>query len=301
MVRLSPKGILVAAVVCSLLTAILIYMALQEDAVPAASATRTVVVAARNIEGRAKIAESDLKTAEVPEELVKQGAMTELKSVIGTRTKSPIAAGDQIQQMHLVLAPGEGSLAGSIPPDKRAMTIAIDDVSGVAGFVRPGDYVDIIASVQSGERGNVTSQVILQDIQVLAVGKIDVIAADSTDSVGKASGGAPTATLAVTLDEAARLHLFKGAGALTLALRPFNVKGRQIALGRNLADVMGYGVLRGKAAAPPAASPPPAPQPVSRPRPAVSEPPPARAPVTEPSGGITVYRGADKEIVRPVK
>lgn len=292
MVKLSPKGMLVAAGAFSLLTAVLLYMSLEEDAVPAASTTQTVVVAAKNIAGRTQIAESDVKTMEVLKDAVQEGAMTDAKVVVGALTKQPIAAGDQIHKTSLALSPGEGGMAGGIPPDRRAFAIAVSDVSSVAGFVRPGDYVDVIAAIQAGEGGNVISQVILQDIQVLAMGKNDKIAAEADAAEKTPSGG--SVTLAVTLDEAERLHLFKSEGALSLALRPYNSKGRQIVLGRDLAEVMGSGILRGKATTPP--SPPSMPQA----RPVASEPP--SRPVSQPSeGGITVYRGVAKEVVQPMR
>lgn len=296
MVKLSPKGMLVVAGVFSLLTVVLLYVSLPDDTEPVVSTVQTVVVAAKNIAGRTQIAESDVKLVEVSKDAVKEGTMMDAKAVIGTMTKLPITAGDQINEKSLALSPGEGGLAGIIPVDRRAFTIAISDVSGVAGFVRPGDYVDILAAMQAGESGNIISQVILQDIQVLAMGKDDRIAADSASAEGKSSSGG-TVTLAVTLDEAARLNLFKGDSALALALRPFNLKGRQIVLGRNLSEVMGSGVLRSK----PAATSPQAVAPISVPRPesriVAKETP--NVPLS--NGGITVYRGVTKEVVQPVR
>lgn len=297
MVKLSQKGLLVAAGAFSLLTAILLYAFMQEDAAaPMTGTAQKVIVATKDIAGRTKIAEGDVKIVEVSKDLVQESAMGDLKDVIGMMTKMPIMAGDQIRGRSLALTPGERGLAGAIPLDKRAVTIAINDISGVEGFVQPGDYVDVIAAMQAGESGNVISQVILQDIEVLAIGKNDK-AASMPDGVKE---NAKTATLAVTLDEAERVVLFKGEGLLSLALRPFEAKGRRIVIGRDLVDVMGQGILKGRAA-----MPQPFPSPIAPPK------TPAYAPAVVKSarpaspqsfgGGIAVYRGVHKEVVHPVR
>lgn len=290
MPKLSPKLLLMLAGTLSLCTAVLLYFYLQADDVPAESKVRTVVIAGKDIPARAKITPEMVKEMTVSAEAVQQDALTEASKVIGRATKLPVFAGEQILENRLA-RPGEGGMAGAIPPDKRAYTFAINDISGVAGFVQPGDFVDVVAAMQKGETNNVVSKVVLQDAQVLAVGRND-----KPDESGKPQAKLESVTLALTLDETERVASLQGRASLALALRPFDARGVQIALGKELVEIMGYGVLA-RSAAPaqqgPLAAPPPA---------AAVQPQGGGdgAPPAQPQDGIVIYRGTAKEIV-PVK
>lgn len=291
MPKLSPKLLLLVAGTLSLCTAALLYFYLQEDDAPAESKVRTVVIAAQDIPARAKIAPEMVREMTVSAEAVQQDALTEASKVIGRATKLPVFAGEQIGENRLA-RPGEGGMAGAIPPDKRAYTFAINDISGVAGFVQPGDFVDVVAAMQKGETNNVVSKVVLQDVQVLAVGR-----SDKPDESGKPQEKLESVTLAVSLDEAERIASLQGRATLALALRPFDARGTQIALGRELVEIMGYGVLA-------RASAPAQPQgPLAVPPPAAAVEPQVQAEgasPAQPQEGIVIYRGTTKEIV-PVK
>src|SRR5690606_36281457 len=104
-------------------------------------------------------------------------------------------------------------LTFSIPPDKRAVSVGVNEVIGVAGFVKPGDRVDVLATFDRNFSGQDMTTTILQDVQVLAT-------AQETESDPEKAEVTTTVTLAVSLDEAERLTLAEERGTLRLVLRP---------------------------------------------------------------------------------
>lgn len=125
-----------------------------------------------------------------------------------------IEAGEPILRSKLSGAGGRASIAAVLQPDMRAAAVRVSDVSGVAGFVLPGDTVDVLVTRrltdQEGSAQDVTD-VLLQKVRVLA---IDQDASDSTDkpTLGK------TATLEVSQVDAQKLALAQQVGTLGLVL-----------------------------------------------------------------------------------
>lgn len=124
-----------------------------------------------------------------------------------------IEANEPVLASH-VTGPGQrASLATLIEPGMRAVTIRVDDVRGVAGFVNPGDRVDVVLSrFEGGDRSGSYADVLLQNVKVLAV---DQLAEDKQDkpTVVKA------VTVEVTSEQAEKLILAAGVGNLSLVLR----------------------------------------------------------------------------------
>jgi len=114
-----------------------------------------------------------------------------------------------------ISAPGSGaSIAALLTPGMRAATVRIDDVSGVAGFVQPNDSVDVLITrtIQSAQQSNQVTDVLLQNVRVIAI-----------DQEAKNSDGTPklarTATFEVTPIDAQKLALAQQTGNLSLVLR----------------------------------------------------------------------------------
>jgi pilus assembly protein CpaB len=111
-----------------------------------------------------------------------------------------------------ITGPGQrANLAALIHEDMKAVTVRVDDVVGVAGFVLPGDMVDVILT-RAPEKADATSDVILQDIRVLAVDQL-------TDAQTSKPSIARAVTLEVATQQAQRLAVAQQVGTLTLALR----------------------------------------------------------------------------------
>src|ERR1700686_4217002 len=107
---------------------------------------------------------------------------------------------------------GESALAANIAKDKRAVTVRVDDVIGVAGFLLPGNRVDVVATRKDDRTSVIPSETILNNIKVLAVDQS--AAANSNEPVVVRA-----VTLEVTPEEAETLLKGKAAGSIQLALR----------------------------------------------------------------------------------
>lgn len=206
--------ILSLAAVFGLLTAVLVHRTLkQNQSAYAGQKTKKVAVAAVKLGLGTQIKAEHVSLAEWPESLLPRGTFQEVEKLIGRVTIAEIFPGEPILETRL--AP-EGSAAGLpaiIPPGMRAMTVKVDEVIGVAGFVAPGTYVDVVATVVEGTGQNAISRVILQNVKVLASGQ-----RMETQKDGQAIE-VKTVTLQVTPEEAEILALASNAGKLQLVMR----------------------------------------------------------------------------------
>ena len=134
--------------------------------------TKRVVVATVEILEMQTIDDTMVEYKEVPVSFVQPGVVTDPEDAINSIAATTILKGEQILRTKL-LAPGPiTGLSSQIAPNKRAVTISVDDVRGVAKLLRPGDRVDVLASLSSGESTNrkVEVKTIMQDIVILATG-----------------------------------------------------------------------------------------------------------------------------------
>ncbi len=233
------KLMLIFAVCCGLIAAVSVYIYLGKTMAPAPVTTTTVtVVAAKSaIPPRTKITQDLIYAKEVPEEAAHPKAVQDMADVLGLITKYEILEGEQIITDRLYRADERIGLVASVPRDMRAVTVPVDEVVGVAGFVKPGDRVDLIVTASGvGQTGDVAFTV-LEDIEVLAVAQETE---DKTQGKAKVS---TSVTLAVKPSEAERLALAEKIGKLRLALRPMfasATKGQGIVAHDILREVKGW-------------------------------------------------------------
>ena len=224
MIKLSNKSLLAIAVVLSLMTALLLYNYLK--GVSNRQAGRegvSVVVAKTDIAPKTKITPEMVEAVKVPPEYIQPGAVQSLDKVIGIVVREHIVNGEQISERRLVREGRAVGFTGVIPRDKRAVTVAVTEVTGVAGFVKAGDYVDVVVTFDANMVGDHASQVVLQNILVLAANRDMEInpAEPAAKENGKEPLKAGTVTIAVSPDEAARITLAEDRGKIRLALRPY--------------------------------------------------------------------------------
>lgn len=166
-----------------------------------------VVAAAVDIPAGTKVEATHLKLVQLPIGEAPKGAYADFKELVGQVAKQSVYAGEIILASRIAELPAGSPLAAVIPEGKRAITVRVNDVIGVAGFLLPGSRVDIIATTKKGE-----SNTILQDIKVLAV--------DQTTTAQKDS---PVVVRAVTLEvdpaEAEVLVKATQRGSVQLTLR----------------------------------------------------------------------------------
>ncbi len=170
-----------------------------------------VVVAAQEILPGTVIEEKHLTTKLLEKDWVDENHFSEMELAIGRVASTTIFINEIILEQRLSI-PGEGAtLAALIPEDKRAITIRVNDVIGVAGFLLPGNKVDVLNTVKYGKNSANTSTV-LKEIKVLAV-----------DQTARTNDNKPVIVRAVTLEvspkEAEKLLTAKNKGDIQLALR----------------------------------------------------------------------------------
>ncbi len=216
MQRLSPKVLFVIALILSFSATVLIFNYLQSATTKVGG--EVVVVAALDIPAATTISASMVKTVTIPSEAVQPGSIRELGKVVGTMTRIPVGAGDQITERRLAVDGKVPGFVGAIPRDKRAITIAVSDITGVSGFVKAGDYVDLFVTFDKAVAGENVTQLVLQNTLVLAANKNDNMESERDK---KQSEKMTAVTLAVAPDEALRLALASEKAKIHLALRPF--------------------------------------------------------------------------------
>jgi pilus assembly protein CpaB len=177
--------------------------------------TRQVVVAANDLDVGAEIQQEDIRVIEWPKSSMPAQAISDPKDVIGRGLVLPVVANEPILPMKLADKNAGGGLPPAIPPGLRALSVRVNEVIGVAGYVLPGTRVDVLATVNPGnQQQDITSKVILTNVQVLAAGtKIE------RDVHDNKAMPVSVVTLLVAPEEAERLTLAAGEGKIQLALR----------------------------------------------------------------------------------
>ena len=224
-------------------------MGANEEAKPVN--TIHVVVAKQDIAPKTIIKESMVEVREVPASMVSDDAVREVSDIINKPAKVEILKGDIISTRKVLMDITMAGFTGDIPPECRAISIAITDVTGVAGFAKPGDYVDVMLIAKGDEK--MTGRIVLQDVLLLAINKTTEQkqkavedgssgdtkktgdSADSKNQSDKKNADAPkdeaisdlaTATLAVLPEDALKLITEAQEGTLYLALRPYKPRDK---------------------------------------------------------------------------
>jgi pilus assembly protein CpaB len=177
--------------------------------------TRPVVVAAADLDVGAELTHDNVRIIEWPANAVPAGAFGNPDEVIGRGLILPVIQNEPFLPMKLASKEAGSGLPPAIPPGLRAVSVRVNEVIGVAGYVLPGTRVDVVATVSPTQSAqDMTSKVILTNVQVLAAGtKIE------RDTDKNKPMAVSVVTLLVDPDEAERLTLASTEGKIQLALR----------------------------------------------------------------------------------
>lgn len=251
MEKLPKKSLFVIALVLSLITASMIYTFLQSAATQTKlSAGEIVLVAKTNIPNKTQIAPEMVQELRVPREYIQPGAVRDLTKAVGTMTREEIVAGEQVLERRLLLPGAKAGFSWVIPPGKRALTVAATDVTGVAGLLKAGDYVDVLVTFDAQTAGGAVTQMAMQNIAVLAVNRDSLAGSDNESAAKEAAkdltrSKLATVTLAVSPADAARITLAEEKGKVKFALRPyFQEAATYTAQPVSPADIVGDSKLR---------------------------------------------------------
>lgn len=222
MVKLAPKGMMGIALGLSLATSGLVYHFLQSVSEQPTKETVPVIVAKVDIPPKTRVTADMVQVQNVPVDYIQPGAVRDNKQVIGVQARERIIAGEQITGQRLLIDGKSAGLPGVIPPGKRAVTIAVSEVSGVAGLIKPGDYVDVMSTFDPGAAGDFIGDVLLQNVQVLAVNRDMEKTMQEADAKEKKEPiKTATVTLAVDATLVHHVAVAEDRGKIRLALRPF--------------------------------------------------------------------------------
>ena len=264
MAKLSSKGLVGIALALSLITAGLVYNFLRESAKkPPPSDLATVVVAKVDILPKTLITADMVQASQIPAEYIQPGAMRDLSKVVGVVAREAIVGGEQILERRLLASGKQAGFAGVIPAGKRALTVSVSDVTGVAGLLKVGDSVDAIVTFDQQAAGGHVSRLLLQNLLVLAVNRESEVPAerDAKKDTAKDAGVVKltTVTLAVSPEEATKVTLSEEKGKLRFALRPYlpeaNVTMPQSVTPTDMVGVQKSPTQPGKEPSQPAAAP----------------------------------------------
>lgn len=237
---------------------------------------KDLVVAVKPLPIGSTIKADDVKVVRVPVAQFPEGGISNVEEVVDRPVISNILKDEPVHERRLAPRGSGVGLAPIIPEGMRAVTIRVNDVVGVAGFVLPGMRVDVLVTGHPPSGDRTVTMTVLQNILVLSAGQ--TIQADSR---GQAIN-APTVTLLVTPQQAETLTLASNQGRVQLVLR--NGADQKIVKtkGRSASELYH-------------SSPAPVARP--RPRPVVARAPlPPPRPAPPPPDEIVVFRGTKKSV-----
>ena len=214
MKNLRAIGLLVLALIIGLVAAVYAAGWVSQQA---STATVKVLVAAVDVDMGSRITLPMVTTVEWPAGVTPPGSFTDIKSVQERVTKVGLLKGEPFLEGKLALSGTQGGLSAVIADGKRAMTVRVNDVVGVAGFALPGNYVDVMVNAQQDKQAGAAdsrqiSKTVLEHVLVLAVAQ----EAGRDDTKPKVVNAV---TLELTLEDSEKLDLARNVGTLSLVLR----------------------------------------------------------------------------------
>lgn len=181
---------------------------------PSAPPSTEVVVAARDLPLGHVLTAEDIRLAEWPGNLLPEGYSSSVDEILGRGLLSPVALNEPLLSAKLAVKEAGGGLPIVIPEGMRAVSVKVDEVIQVAGFVMPGTRVDVLVTLDQGsQQGDPVTRIVLQNITVLSAGQMIQRNADGEPQT------VTVITLLVTPLQAERLVLAATKGRIQLALR----------------------------------------------------------------------------------
>jgi pilus assembly protein CpaB len=204
----------------------------QRQAPAGPSTTQPVAVMRADLQVGQVVHERELATVDWPIAYVPQGAHSDPAQLEGRVARRPLSAGEPVLESALLPQGAQAGLVSVIDPTRRAVSVKVDAVIGVAGFVVPGSHVDVLVTLDRAD-GEPASKIVLQDVEVLAIDQ----------KLEEAKEGEPELVQVVTVEtspqDTEKLTYAAHQGRLQLALR--NPTDREIVETHSVgvADVLG--------------------------------------------------------------
>jgi pilus assembly protein CpaB len=192
----------------------LVYVSAEPAPLEAAEPARSIVVAARDLPAGSIVLREDVENVNWPGSSIPEGFATQAGEVVGRGLIVEVRENEPLLGWKLAEKEAGGGLSITIPAGMRAVSVEVDEVIGVAGFVLPGTRVDVLATVMPGtDRTQTTTRTILQNVRALAADQ------KYQQDIDGEPQYVTVVTLLVTPDEAEALTLASTEGRIQLALR----------------------------------------------------------------------------------
>jgi pilus assembly protein CpaB len=218
----------------ALVAAMVVYSALKKREAEVQEAklqSVEIVVAAHALGIGSKLDASSVRSVRWSRDSLPPGAFTDPSAVIGKYTKTSFVENEPIVADWLFSGDkNAGVLPLLIPDGMRALSVPVDEVSDIAGFVAPHAHVDVLVSVASGDKP--LTKIVLQNVEVLAI-------AQDIEEINDKPQPVHVVTMLVTPDQAERLTLASGQGGLRLALRNYDDKNVVVTNGVTVSQLLG--------------------------------------------------------------
>lgn len=231
---MNRNRLIVIGIVALAVAGLLTFAALRamRNMMPKQAQTSQVVVAAEGLKVGAKLAAIDLRMVDYPASSIPEGAFHSIPELEGRGVVLPIEKNEPVLSSKLAADKAGAGLPTLIPNGMRAVSVKVNEVISVAGFVVPGTRVDVMLTGYPAERtpGQVMTTTVLENVEVLAAGqKLE------RDEAGKPQT-VTVITLLVSLDDAQKLTLAASEGKIQLALRnPLDIEQEKPFAVKNLA------------------------------------------------------------------
>jgi pilus assembly protein CpaB len=224
--RLLLIGILALGV--GALVSYMVYTTLRRTVATVKQANTQVVVAATDLQVGAKLEDKDLREIRLPGADLPQGYYQSKADVLGRGVILPIAKGEFILPSKLAAENAGAGLPSLIPPGMRAVSVRVNEVVAVAGFVVPGTRVDVLLTGNPTGTNEPLTTTVLENVEVLAAGqKLQRSSQGEPQSV-------PVITLLVSPEDAQKLTMASNEGRIQLALRnPLDTSEENLAVLRD--------------------------------------------------------------------
>lgn len=226
---------LIAAAVSGVLAGYiaLVYVSVEPAPLEAEERSQTIMVAARDLPAGSMVRREDVAAIKWPDGAIPEGFTMQAGEVVGRGLIVEVRKNEPILAWKLADKEAGGGLPITIPEGMRAVSVEVDDVVGVAGFVLPGTRVDVLATVMpSTDRRQTTTRIILQNVRALAADK-----RYQQDPEGEPVS-VTVVTLLVTPEDAESLTLAATEGRIQLALRNTLDADEVVTGGRRIASLV---------------------------------------------------------------
>src|SRR5215510_679517 len=208
--------------------------------------TQAVVVAAADLQLGAELKKEDVTVVQFPAGKTPEGTFAKPEEVMGRGLIVPIVKNEPILKAKLASKEAGSGLPPVIPEGMRAVSVRVNEVVGVAGYVLPGNRVDVVATASPTDaKADTTSKVVLSNVQVLTAGTRMEQQGDQSKPVQ-----VTVVTLLVYPEQAERLALAATEGKIQLALRNPLDQGAPPTPGIKTAGLMGSGAAKPRSAQP---------------------------------------------------